>query len=84
MITTTDRIVLGAAVSHHALRRTARGYKPVRPIHGHNLRDGVSLFVRLAAMEAFVARGLLAWVNAARSAAVITDAGRAALAGDAR
>ena len=83
-MTRTEAIILDAAVSHHALRRMARGYKPVRPIRGHNLRHDVSLFIRLATMEAFIARGLLAWVNNCHSAAVITEAGRAALAMDAR
>ena len=83
-MTRTERIILDAAVLHHALRRVAQGYKPVRPIHGSNIRDGILVFVRPATVESYVARGLLAWVNDFHSAVVITEAGRAALAGDAR
>jgi hypothetical protein len=79
-MTPAEVIILQAAASHRALKRTAAGYKPVRP-WDHRVCQGVTVAVRAATVSRMCADGLLAFVNETRSAAVITDAGRAAIGG---
>ncbi len=78
-MTSADRIVLDVAASHHAIRRTPRGFEPTRPKFGKSRLNGLTIIIRASVVESIVGDGMLAWVNDCRSAAIITDAGRAAL-----
>jgi hypothetical protein len=74
------RIVLEVAANCSAMKRAGGGlYKPFRS----KLR-GASIGLPSRAIYHLVDGGMMAWVNNCHSAAVITEAGRAALAMDAR
>ena len=74
------RIVLEVAANCSAMKRASGGlYKPFQS----KLR-GASIGMPSRSIYHLVGDGLMAWVNNCHSAAVITEAGRAALAMDAR
>ena len=77
-LTPVDRVVLGCAAECRALKR-APGWPYYKPYGGH--REDVAIKFAPRAVEPLVAAGLLAYVNRSRSAAYITNAGRAALKG---